>query len=188
MGNYQWATDYAERLDALDVARDELRESVGTHGEYLPTLKSWGELIGSLGVLRKGDGLRVELCYPSAEFFSHSSGGYCDGLYYVIIHRNGATSRATLRMRASIKADGGELSYFVDDDGTVRTARAYITETTLPDGARKLINDAINKAWDSLNVPIVSIWRECVGFSVRHELMTGRTWHARRIIADHGGF
>jgi len=185
--HYEWAAGYADKLDALDVARDEIRDEIRA-GEYLPTVKRWGDLIESCGVLRKGDGLRVELCYPSAEFITHSSGAYCDVIYYAIIHRNGGTSRATLRLRATIKNDGGHLSYFVDDDGTVRTPSGYITQTDLPDGARKLVNDAINTAWNSLSVSPATIWGECLASAISHALATGHTWQARKLIDEHGNY
>jgi len=184
---YEWATGYAAKLDALDVARDEIRGEICAR-DYLPTVKRWGGLIESRGVLRKGDGLRVELCYPSAEFITHSSGAYCDVLYYAIIHRNETTSRATLRLRATIKNDGGQLSYYVDDDGTVRTPSGYITQTDLPDGARKLVNDAINTAWNSLGVSPADIWGECLASAVSHALATGHTWQARKLIDEHGNY
>ena len=190
---YQWARDYSAELDKLDATRDALRD--GLQGlDHCPILRRWGQYIEDRGVLRKGDGLRIELCYPSAKFGEYSSGGaYCDGIYYVIIHRNGATSRATLMMRASIGTSGGVLAYHAPD-GVEHLPRAFITETTLPDGARKLINDAINADWVKLQVSPVDIWRECLAMQIRANLLDtsnggrGSQWRVNDLINRCGGY
>ncbi len=194
LDNYQWARDHSARLDELDATRDALRTEL-IELDHCPILRRWGQAIESRGVLRKGDGLRVELCYPTAKFGEYSSGGaYCDGFYYVIVHRNGATSRATLMVRASIGNAGGVLAYHTDDDGKTRAPSAYMTDTTLPDGARKIINDAINEDWQALQVSPVDIWRECLAMQVRAHLsdMTnggrGNQWRAISLINSHGGY
>lgn len=194
LDRYQWARDHSARLDELDATRDALRTEL-IELDHCPILRRWGQAIESRGVLRKGDGLRVELCYPSAKFGEYSSGGaYCDGLYYVIIHRNGATSRATLMMRASIGKSDGVLAYHSNDDGTLQTPRTYITESTLPDGARKIINDAINEDWRALQVSPVDIWRECLAMQLRTNLLDtsnggrGNQWQVNNLINAHGGY
>jgi len=194
LDRYQWARDHASKSEELERAHDAMLTELHEM-DHCPILKRWGQAIELRGILRKGDGLRVELCYPSAKFGEYSSGGaYCDGLYYVVIHRNGATSRATLMMRASIQpTDGGVLRYPAPD-GVEQTPRAFICETTLPDGARKLINDAINEDWRALQVSPVDIWRECLAMQVRAQLsdMTnggrGNQWRAINLINAHGGY
>lgn len=193
MDRYQWAREFSAELDKLDAARDALRD--GLQGlDHCPILNRWGQAVESRGVLRKGDGLRIELCYPSAKFGEYSSGGaYCDGLYYVIVHRNGATSRATLMMRASIGTSGGVLAYHAPD-GVELTPRAFISETTLPDGARKLVNDAIQTDWDNLQVSPADIWRECLAMQIRANLLDmsnggrGSQWRAMDLINRCGGY
>jgi hypothetical protein len=194
LDQYQWARDHSARLDELDATRDALRDELHEM-DHCPILKRWGRAIESRGVLRKGDGLRVELCYPSAKFGEYSSGGaYCDGIYYVIIHRNGATSRATLMMRACIGTNGGVLAYHRNDDGAARLPLTFITETTLPDGARKLINDAIQADWVALQVSPVDIWRECLAMQLRANLSDmsnggrGSQWRVVNMINAHGGW
>ena len=194
LDNYQWARDHSARLDELDATRDALRTEL-IELDHCPILRRWGQAIELRGILRKGDGLRVELCYPTAKFGEYSSGGaYCDGFYYVIVHRNGATSRATLMMRACIGNAGGVLAYHTDDDGKTRAPSAYITETTLPDGARKIINDAINEDWQALQVSPVDIWRECLAMQLRTNLLDtsnggrGNQWQVNNLINSHGGY
>lgn len=194
LDRYEWARDYSARLDELDATRDALRDGLQAL-DHCPILKRWGQAIESRGVLRKGDGLQVELCYPSAKFGEYSSGGaYCDGLYYVIIHRNGASSRATLMMRASIGTSGGVLAYHRDDDGAERLPSTFITETTLPDGARKLVNDAIQADWVGLQVSPADIWRECLAMQLRTNLLDtsnggrGNQWRVVNMINAHGGY
>lgn len=193
LDNYQWARDHSARLDELDATRDALRTEL-IELDHCPILRRWGHAIESRGVLRKGDGLRVELCYPTAKFGEYSSGGaYCDGLYYVIVHRNGATSRATLMMRAMVHVTDGVLHHPIFD-GVPQTPRAFITESTLPDGARKIINDAINEDWRALQVSPVDIWRECLAMQLRTNLLDtsnggrGNQWQVNNLINSHGGY
>lgn len=193
LDRYEWARDYSAQLDKLDATRDALRD--GLHElDHCPILRRWGQAIESRGVLRKGDGLRLELCYPSATFGEYSSGGaYCDGLYYVIVHRNGATSRATLMMRACIGISAGVLVYHAPDE-IEQLPSAFITETTLPDGARKLVNDAIHADWVALNVSPVDIWRECLAMQIRASLLDasnggrGSQWRVNDLINRCGGY
>lgn len=193
LDNYQWARDHASKSEELDAARDALLTNLHEMN-HCPILRRWGQAIELRGILRKGDGLRVELCYPSAKFGEYSSGGaYCDGLYYVVIHRNGATSRATLMMRAMVHVTDGVLHHPIFD-GVPQTPRAFIAETTLPDGARKLINDAINEDWQALQLSPVDIWRECLAMQARAHLSDmsnggrGNHWRAISLINSHGGY
>lgn len=191
---YEWARDYSARLEQLDATRDALRAEL-LELDHCPILNRWGQAIELRGILRKGDGLRVELCYPSAKFGEFSSGGaYCDGSYNVVIHRNGATSRATLMVRACIGTSGGVLAYYCDDDGAERLPQAFITETTLPDGARKIINDVAVDEWRKLAVSPADIWRECLASQVRYHLLDtsnggrGSQWRAIDLINRCGGY
>jgi len=187
MTRYKWATDYADALDDLDARRDALRERLSAR-ECGDLFARWGAGVAGRGVLRNSDKLAVELCYPSAEFIAHSSGAYCRGIHYVIVHRNGATSRATLRVNGNLRAVGGELSYFVDDDGAVRLPSCYITETTLPDGARKIINDIATDEWRKLAVSPVDLWRECLTSAIRRELFDQSAPRARSLVREYGGY
>ena len=126
MTRYKWATDYADKLDDLQAQRDALSAELSAR-ECGDLFARWGAGVAGRGVLRNSDKLSIELCYPSAEFSTHSSGAYCRGVHYVIVHRNGATSRATLRVNGDVRAVGGELSYFVDDDGAVRVPSCCTT-------------------------------------------------------------
>lgn len=187
MSRYKWATDYADKLDELDHARETLRAELSARDSG-DLFARWGAGVAGRGVLRNSDKLSLEMCYPSAEFSTHSSGAYCRGIHYVIVHRNGATHRATLRVNGDVRAVGGELSYFVDDDGAVRSPSAFITETTLPDGARAIINAAINEEWHKLGVSAVDIWRECLTVAIRRELFDSCAHRARGLVREFGGY
>jgi len=187
MTSYKWATEYADALDDLDARRDALREELSAR-ECGDLFARWGAAVAGRGVLRNSDKLAIELCYPSAEFITHSSGAYCRGIHYVIVYRNGATHRATLRVNGDVRAVGGELSYFVDDDGAVRLPSCFITDTTLPDGARKIINDVAADEWRKLAVSCVELWRECLTFAIRAELYADRAPRARSLVREYGGY
>lgn len=187
MSEYKWATDYADKLDELDDARETLSAELSARDPG-DLFARWGAGVAERGVLRNSDKLSLEMCYSSAEFSTHSLGAYCRGIHYVIVHRNGATHRASLRIHADIKIDSGELSYFVDDDGAIRLPSAFITETTLPDGARAIINSAINEEWHKLGVSAVDIWRECLTRAIRRELFANCAHRARGLVREFGGF
>jgi len=187
MDNYRWALDYADKLDELDATRETLSAELSAR-EYGDVFGRWGAGVAGRGVLRNSDKLSLELCYPSSEFSSHSSGAYCRGLHYVIVHRNGATHRATLRVNGDVRAVGGELSYFVDDDGAVRVPSCFITDTNLPDGARKIINDVANDEWHKLAVSVVELWRECLTGAIRRELFADSAPRARGLVREYGNY
>jgi hypothetical protein len=79
------------------------------------------------------------------------------------------------------------VSRFVDDDGVTRSGRTYITDTTLPDKAREIVNVAIQGAWDYMGEELADILHECVAYQVAKELRDGRTYAARRIISEYKG-
>lgn len=187
MTSYKWALDYADALDDLQAQRDALSAELSAR-ECGDLFARWGAGVAGRGVLRNSDKLSIELCYPSSEFISHSSGAYCRGLHYVIVHRNGATHRATLRVNGDVRAVGGKLSYFVDDDGVERLPSCYITDTTLPDGARKIINDAAADEWRKLAVSPVELWRECLTGAIRRELFADSAPRARGLVREFGGY
>ena len=187
MGNYKWATDYAERLDELDATRETLSAELSARDSG-DLFARWGAGVAGRGVLRNSDKLSLELCYPSAEFSTHSSGAYCRGVHYVIVHRNGATHRATLRVNGDVRAVGGELSYFVDDDGAVRVPSCFITYKTLHDGARKIIKDVAADEWRKLAVSPVELWRECLTSAIRRELFADSAPRARALVREFGGY
>jgi hypothetical protein len=93
-----------------------------------------------------------------------------------------------------IGTNGGVLAYHLNDDGAARLPLTFITETTLPDGARKLINDAIQAEWVALQVSPVDIWRECLAMQLRANLSDmsnggrGSQWRVVNMINAHGGW
>ena len=187
MATYKWALDYADALDDLQAQRDALSAELSAR-ECGDVFARWGAGVAGRGVLRNSDKLSIELCYPSAEFSTHSSGAYCRGVHYVIVYRNGATSRATLRVNGDVRAVGGELSYFVDDDGAVRVPSCFITDPNLPDGARKIINDVASDEWRKLAVSPVELWRECLTSAIRRELFADSAPRARALVREFGGY
>ena len=187
MSRYKWALDYADKLDELDAMRETLSAELSARDSG-DLFARWGAGVAGRGVLRNSDKLSIELCYPSAEFSSHSSGAYCRGIHYVIVHRNGATHRATLRVNGDVRAVGGELSYFLDDDGAIRVPSCFITDTTLPDGARKIINDVANDEWRKLAVSPVELWRECLTSAIRRELFADSAPRARGLVREFGKY
>jgi hypothetical protein len=92
-----------------------------------------------------------------------------------------------LWIRETVRISDGKVSRFVDDDGVTRTGRPYITETTLPDKAREIVNKAIQGAWDYMAEELADILRECVAYQVAKELRDDKTYAARRILAEYGG-
>lgn len=189
MDRYKWAIDYANALDGLEARRDALSAELSAR-ECGDLFARWGAGVAGRGVLRNADKLLIESCYSRvyAEFSSHSSGAYCRGVHYVVVHRNGATEQATLRVNGDVRAVGGELSYFVDDDGATRLPSCYITDTTLPDGARKIINDVAADEWRKLAVGPVELWRECLTSAIRRELFADRARYARSLVREFGGY
>ena len=187
MDRYKWAMNYADKLDELDATRETLSAELSARDSG-DLFARWGAGVAGRGVLRNSDKLSIETCYPSAEFSTHSSGAYCRGVHYVIVHRNGATSRATLRVNGDVRAVGGELSYFVDDDGAVRVPSCFITDTNLPDGARKIINDVANDEWRKLGASPVELWRECLTVAIRRELFADSAHRARALVREFGDY
>jgi hypothetical protein len=187
-GYLEWANDAADRLDRLDEELAKVKEDLWGHTDTNRILKQWGELVDNLGVMRKRDDLRIEVTpYVEWRFCSHSSGAYLDGILHVLVFRDGVSHRASLRVREDVRILDGKVSRFVDDEGVTRTARPYITETTLPDKARNIVNLAILGAWDYMAENLADILGECVAYQVAKELRDGKTYAARRILAEYGG-
>ena len=80
------------------------------------------------------------------------------------------------------------MSYFVDDDGAVRVPSCFITDTNLPDGARKIINDVANDEWRKLGASPVELWRECLTVAIRRELFAGSAHRARALVREFGDY
>lgn len=187
-GYLDWAIDAADRLDQLEEDRKQVQEVLWGHTDTNRILTQWGVLVDELGVLRNRDGLRLEVTpYVEWRFCSHSSGAYLDGVLHVLAFRDGVSSRASLRVREDVRIQDGKVSRFIDDEGVTRTARAYITETTLPDKARNIVNLAIQGAWDYMAEELADILGECVAYQVAKELRDDKTYAARRILAEYGG-
>jgi len=187
-GYLDWAIEAADRLDQLEKDREQVREVLWGHTDTNRILTQWGELVNNLGVLRKRDDLKIEVTpYVEWRFCSHSSGAYLDGKVHVLAFRDGVSSRATLWIREDVRISDGKVSRFVDDDGVTRTGRPYITETTLPDKARDIVNVAIRGAWDYMAENLADILGECVAYQVAKELRDDKTYAARRIFAEYGG-
>lgn len=187
-GYLDWAIDAADRLDQLEEDRKQIQEVLWGHTDTNRILTQWGVLVDELGVMRKRDNLRIEVTpYVEWRFCSHSSGAYLDGVLHVLAFRDGVSSRASLRVREDVRIQDGKVSRFIDDEGVTRTARAYITETTLPDKARNIVNLAIQGAWDYMAENLPDILSECVAYQVAKELRNDKTYAARRILAEYGG-
>lgn len=187
-GYCDWAIEAADRLDQLEKDREQVREVLWGHTDTNRILTQWGELVNNLGVMRKRDDLRIEVTsYVEWRFCSHSSGAYLDGTVHALAFRDGVSHRVTLRVREDAKIHDGKVSRFIDDEGVTRTARTYITETTLPDKARDIVNKAIQGAWDYMAEELADILRECVAYQVAKELRDDKTYAARRILAEYGG-
>ena len=187
-GYLDWAIDAADRLDQLEEDRKQIQEVLWGHTDTNRILTQWGVLVDELGVMRKRDNLRIEVTpYVEWRFCSHSSGAYLDGVLHVLAFRDGVSNRASLRVREDVRIQDGKVSRFIDDEGVTRTARAYITETTLPDKARNIVNLAIQGAWDYMAENLADILGECVAYQVAKELRDGKTYAARRILAEYGG-
>jgi len=187
-GYLDWAIDAADRLDQLEEDRKQIQEVLWGHTDTNRILKQWAVLVDELGVMRKRDDLRIEVTpYVEWRFCSHSSGAYLDGILHVLVFRDGVSHRASLRVREDVRIQDGKVSRFVDDEGVTRTARPYITETTLPDKAREIVNVAIKGAWDYMAEELADILGECVAYQVAKELRDDKTYAARRILAEYGG-
>ena len=187
-GYCDWAIEAADRLDQLEKDREQVREVLWGHTDTNRILKQWAELVNNLGVLRKRDDLRIEVTpYVEWRFCSHSSGAYLDGRVHVLAFRDGVSSRATLWIREDVRIHDGKVSRFIDDEGVTRTGRPYITETTLPDKARDIVNQAIRGAWDYMAEELADILGECVAYQVAKALRDDETYAARRILAEYGG-
>jgi len=187
-GYLDWAIDAADRLDQLEEDRKQIQEVLWGHTDTNRILKQWAVLVDELGVMRKRDDLKIEVTpYVEWRFCPHSSGAYLDGILHVLVFRDGVSHRASLRVREDVRILDGKVSRFVDDEGVTRTARPYITETTLPDKAREIVNVAIKGAWDYMAEELADILGECVAYQVAKELRDNKTYAARRILAEYGG-
>ena len=187
-GYLDWAIEAADRLDQLEEDRKQVQEVLWGHTDTNRILKQWSILVDELGVLRNRDGLRLEVTpYVEWRFCPHSSGAYLDGKVHVLAFRDGVSSRATLWVREDVKIQDGKVSRFIDDEGVTRKASVYITETTLPDKARDIVNLAIRGAWDYMAENLPDILRECVAYQVVKEIRDDKTYLARRILAEYGG-
>lgn len=187
-GYLDWAIEAADRLDHLEQQRNDIMGGLETYSETNRILKQWAELVNNLGTLRNRDGLRLEVTpFVEWRFCSHSSGAYLDGKVHVVAFRDDVSSRATLWVREDVKIHDGKVSRFKDDEGVIRTASIYITETTLPDKARDIVNVAIRDAWQLMGEELPSILRECVAYQVAREIRNDKAYLARRIVAEYGG-
>jgi len=187
-GYLDWAIDAADRLDQLEEDRKQIQEVLWGHTDTNRILKQWAVLVDELGVMRKRDDLKIEVTpYVEWRFCPHSSGAYLDGILHVLVFRDGVSHRASLRVREDVRILDGKVSRFVDDEGVYRYARPYITETTLPDKAREIVNVAIKGAWDYMAEELADILGECVAYQVAKELRDDKTYAARRILAEYGG-
>jgi hypothetical protein len=187
-GYLDWAIEAADRLDQLEEDRKQVREVLWGHTDTNRILKQWAVLVDELGVMRKRDDLRIEVTpYVEWRFCPHSHGAYLDGILHVLVFRDGVSHRASLRVREDVSIQNGKVSRYTDDEGVTRTARPYITETTLPDKARDIVNEAIRGAWNYMAEELADILGECVAYQVAKELRDDKTYAARRILAEYGG-
>jgi hypothetical protein len=184
---WAWAIDTAGKLDELEQHREQLREELGTHTEGRRILQQWATLVQELGVLRTRDTLEINpTSFMEWRFTPTSSGAYLDGTLHVLVYRDGVAHRATLRMREYVALSGGKVWRYRDENGEDRSAGVYISDTTLPDKARDLVNASVKQAWESMGEPLADILSECVAYEVAKELRDGNTYKARRLIAEYG--
>jgi len=183
-----WAIEAADRLDRLEQERNDIMEGLGSHSETNRIIKQWAELVNNLGILRNRDGLRLEVTpYVEWRFCPHSHGASLDGTVHALAFRDDVSHRVSLRVREDVSIHDGKVSRYKDDDGAERKASIYITDTTLPDKARDIVNVAIRNAWQLMGENLPDILRECVSNQVAKELRNDKTYLARRILAEYGG-
>jgi hypothetical protein len=186
-GYLYWAIEAADRLDQLEQQRNDIIGGLETYSETNRILKQWAELVNNLGTLRNRDGLRLEVTpFVEWRFCSHSSGAYLDGTVHALAFRDDVSHRVSLRVREDVRIHDGKVSRFIDDEGVTRKAGIYITDTTLPDKARDIVNVAIRDAWQLMGEELPSILRECVAYQVVKEIRNDKTYLARRIVAEYG--
>jgi hypothetical protein len=184
---WAWVIDTAGKLDELDQQREQLREAIGTHTDTRRILQQWAALVQELGVLRSRDTLEIAPTpFMEWRFTPTSSGAYLDGTLHVLAYRDGVSHRATLRMREYVALAGGKVSRYRDENGEDRSAGVYISDTTLPDKARDIVNAAIKQAWEYMAEPLADIFSECVAYEVAKELRDGNTYKARRLVSEYG--
>lgn len=184
---WAWAVEAAGKLDTLDREKKQLREELGTHTDCRRILQQWATLVKEFGVLRKRDDLEiVPTPFMEWKFTPTSSGAYLDGTLHVLAYRDGVSHRASLRIREYVHIQNGRVYRYRDENGEDRSAGIYITETTLPDKARDIVNTAIEKAWAYMGEELADILRECVAYTVAKELQEGNTYKALRLIAEYG--
>jgi hypothetical protein len=187
---WAWAVEAAGKLDVLDQQASQLREELGTFSECRRILQQWATLVEGLGVLRTRDDLEiVPTPFMEWKFTPTSSGAYLDGTLHVLAYRDGVSHRASLRIREYVGILDGKVSRYRDENGEDRSAGIYITETTLPDKARDIVNVAVEKAWESMGESVADILAECVAYTVAKSLQSNnphKTYEARRLIAEYG--
>lgn len=187
---WAWAVEAAEKLEILDQQAAQLRDEVGEFPESRRILKQWATLVEGLGVLRTRDNLEiVPTPFMEWKFTPTSSGAYLDGTLHVLAYRDGVSHRASLRIREYVGISDGKVSRYRDENGEDRSAGIYITETTLPDKARDIVNVAVQKAWEEMGESVADILTECVAYTVAKELQSRnphKTYEARRLIAEYG--
>jgi hypothetical protein len=187
---WAWAVETAGKLDVLDQQAAQLREELGTFSDCRRILQQWATLVEGLGVLRTRDDLEiVPTPFMEWKFTPTSSGAYLDGTLHVLAYRDGVSHRASLRIREYVGISDGKVSRYRDENGEDRSAGIYITETTLPDKARDIVNVAVEKAWESMGESVADILAECVAYTVAKELQSRnphKTYEARRLIAEYG--
>jgi hypothetical protein len=187
---WAWAVETAGKLDVLDQQAAQLREELGTFSDCRRILQQWAILVEGLGVLRTRDDLEiVPTSFMEWKFTPTSSGAYLDGTLHVLAYRDGVSHRASLRIREYVGILDGKVSRYRDENGEDRSAGIYITETTLPDKARDIVNVAVEKAWESMGESVADILAECVAYTVAKLLQSNnphKTYEARRLIAEYG--
>lgn len=187
---WAWAVEAAGKLDVLDQQASQLREELGTFSDCRRILQQWATLVEGLGVLRTRDDLEiVPTPFMEWKFTPTSSGAYLDGTLHVLAYRDGVSHRASLRIREYVGISDGKVSRYRDENGEDRSAGIYITETTLPDKARDIVNVAVQKAWEEMGESVADILTECVAYTVAKALQSNnphKTYEARRLIAEYG--
>ena len=187
---WAWAVETAGKLDVLDQQAAQLREELGTFSDCRRILQQWATLVERLGVLRTRDDLEiVPTPFMEWKFTPTSSGAYLDGTLHVLAYRDGVSHRASLRIREYVGISDGKVSRYRDENGEDRSAGIYITETTLPEKARDIVNVAVQKAWEEMGESVADILTECVAYTVAKELQSRnphKTHEALRLIAEYG--
>jgi hypothetical protein len=152
----------AERLDALRDEVDELRASCVAD---TPILDAFATAIGNWGVLRKGDGLTVEVTpFTEWRFLAHSSGAYLDAYVHVIVNRNGQTERAEIHARVDALRTGDTVTarQWETNDGRTVSSSVWISNGDIPNAARRIITERATEEWNKITGDTVTVWREAL--------------------------